>query len=255
MELLKEERYTKIVDLLKDQRRVKVSELAMLFNTTGVTIRRDLRKLEQEGMLHRTYGGAVGNDKVGFEFSFREKMSRLTEEKKRIGKFASTLIEDGDTVTIESGTTCLYLTKHIKNKKNITVVTNALDIVSELHACSGIKIILLGGVYLPETFCVTGPFLEKVIGDIYVDKVFLGTNGVSVERGLTAVDERIAQVNRLMIESAKECIVITDHSKIGKVCFASIAPVTKINKLIVDNGINQEDKARFEENGVEVIVV
>lgn len=255
MELLKEERHTKIVDLLKDQRRVRVSELAELFNTTGVTIRRDLRKLEQEGMLHRTYGGAVGNDKVGFEFSFREKMSKFTEEKKRIGEYAASLIEDGDTVMIGSGTTCLHLVKNIKNKKKLTVVTNALDIISELHSCKNINIILLGGIYVPDSFYLVGPMLTKVITDLHVDKAFLGTYGISPTVGLTVADVRAAEVNRLMLQAAKERIIITDHSKVGKVSFASVLPVKEINKLIVDTGITEEDKIAFEEKGVEVIVV
>lgn len=255
MELLKEERHTKIVDLLKDQRRVRVSELARLFNTTGVTIRRDLRKLEQEGMLHRTYGGAVGNDKVGFEFSFREKISRYTEEKRRIGEYAANLIEDGDTVIIGSGTTCLHLAKNIKDKKKLTVVTNALDIISELHSYKNISVILLGGVYLSDSFSLVGPMLTKIISDLHVDKSFLGTDGISPSMGTTSADVRAAEVNRLMLQAAKERIIVTDHSKIGKVSFASVVPVKEINKIIVDTGITEEDKMAFEEEGVEVIVV
>lgn len=255
MSISTEERRSKILALLNEHEKVTVAKLIELFKTSAVTVRKDLTRLEEQGWVHRVYGGAVLREKVAVEISFRQKIRKRLQEKEMIGKFASSLIEDGDTVIIGSGTTAIQLAKNIRRKQELTVITNGLDIVSELSSVKGVNIIVLGGNYRQGLFELVGPLTTQALSHLHVDKVFLGTDGLSVRDGLTTPDILAAETYRLMCKAGKEVIVIADYSKMGKVSLATIVPLTAVDKLITDEGIKEEDKRVLKKQGIEVIVV
>ena len=255
MEVKAKDRRVQISELVNEGKAVSVSDLSNMFSLSPVTIRNDLRKLKTEGSIQRTYGGAVGTKNVAFEFSFQEKSDRFFEEKRRIGEFAASLVEEGQTILLDGGTTCLQIAKNIKNVKNLTVVTNGLCAVSELRFSKNIELIILGGIYRPVSLDIVGPFVIERLSKLSVDKSFCGTDGLTLSRGLTSPDPLEAEVQHAMMSCSKEVIVVTDHSKIGKDSFVSFASMSEIEKLITDNGLPGESKKLLEKNGVEVITV
>jgi DeoR/GlpR family transcriptional regulator of sugar metabolism len=172
MDLFAEERRQRIAELIRTQGRVVVAELAERFGVSEATIRRDLTILEQMGVLQR-------------ELQLEERVTRHLEEKIRIGQKAAELIEDGDIIILDAGTTTIHIAKAIKARRSITVVTNALNIAMELMGSPGIEVIFIGGSLRPRTAAAVGPFAEQMLSQINADKVFLATNGISLERGLT----------------------------------------------------------------------
>lgn len=248
------ERRNRIVEILQEKKAVEVQELVRLFNVTGATIRRDLEALEKEGLLRRTHGGAVLPISVSYEPLYLSQMRKNLKEKEAIGKKAAEFINDGDSIFIESGTTNLQIAKNIKNRRNLTVVTNSIDIAKELLDASGIELILTGGNLRKETVTLVGPLAERVIKEIKVDKAFLGISAVVPGRGMSTASIIEAQIKRLIIEMGKEVIGLADYSKFGKESFAFVAPTSVLDRLITDNKVSKKDIEILEKEGVEVIV-
>jgi len=163
-----------ILELLRKNSRITVNELSEHFGVSAVTIRRDMTSLAKAGKILRTYGGAVSSEKVAYEFSFKEKLNKNIKEKERIGNLAASLIKEGEVILMDTGTTTFQMACSLSSRKNITVVTNSLSIVSTLSGNPDIKIILLGGELQPEGFYLFGPMTEKELQNIYVDKSFMG---------------------------------------------------------------------------------
>ena len=248
------ERRNKILEILQEKKAVEVHELVKLFNVTGATIRRDLEALEKEGLLRRTHGGAVLPLSVSYEPLYFSQIRKNLKEKEAIGKKAAELISDGDSVFIESGTTTLHIAKNIKNKRNLTVVTNSIDIAKELLSVSGVEVILTGGNLRKETVTLVGPLAERVLKEFKVDKVFLGISAIVPSKGMSTASIVEAQIKRLIIEMGKEVIGLADHSKFGKESFAFVTHTSVLDKLITDNKVSKEDIEALEKLGVEVIV-
>ena len=248
------ERRTKILDILRQEGSIKISDLAELFNDINIsTLRRDLNGLEKEGLLKKVYGGAILQEERIPELSLLKKKVSFIEQKKRIADRAVQMIENGDTISLDPGTTTMEIARCLKTKQALTVVTNAINIAYELSYCRGITVNLTGGI-LRNFYSLHGPLAEQSISNMFVSKAFLGTSGLSISKGLTDPCLLSAQIKSSMINSANELIIVTDHSKIGKIEFASVASVEVINKLIVDDGISPEDVKAFEEKGIEVII-
>lgn len=248
------ERRNKILEILQEKGAIEVAELAKLFNVTGATIRRDLEMLERDGLLRRTHGGAVLPLSISYEPSYSSQKRKNLKEKIEIGKRASDLVYDGDTIFIESGTTNFHLAKNIKNRHNLTVVTNSIDIAKELLNSSGTHIILTGGELRKETVALVGPLAERTLKEFKVDKVFLGISAVIPGRGMSTASIVEAQIKRLIIEMGKEVIGLADHSKFGKESFAFVAHTKVLNKLITDSKTPQKYIEALREEGVEVII-
>ncbi|MFN3699144.1 MAG: DeoR/GlpR family DNA-binding transcription regulator, partial [Dictyoglomus sp.] len=235
--MLPEERRTKILELLEKERGVKVSDLVRLFNVTGATIRRDLETLEKEGLLKRTHGGAVLPHSFSFEPLYITKKRHNLKEKMAIGKKAAELIEDGETVFIETGSTTFQIAKNIKNKHDLTVLTNSIEVARELINARGVEVILTGGVLRKETVALIGPLAERVLREFRVDKAFLGISGIIPTKGMSTASIVEAQIKKLIIEMGKEIIGVADYSKFGKECFAFVAPTKALHKIIVDEKV------------------
>lgn len=247
------ERRLKIIDLLEEKGNVVVSDLSSLLSVTAETIRRDLEGLEKEGLLKRTYGGAIPTNRISLELSFKAREIEHRQEKKAIGKVAAGLIEDGDALMLDASTTALEVAKQIGTKKRLTVIASSLAAVLELIGKSEISVISTGGVFHSRSFSCVGPLAEKGIRNYHVDKLFLGAKGITIA-GLTDSYEAEAQLKKAMVESAKETILVVDSSKFNKIALVSIVPLEAINKVITDRGIPSEYKKLFADQGIEVII-
>jgi DeoR family fructose operon transcriptional repressor len=250
------ERKQKIMDLLERSPAVKVNELSQLLQVSEVTIRRDLQELEEVGMLKRTHGGAINISTASFEPTIQEKEDKCQEEKGAISNVALDLIADDDTILLDSGSTTLQVAKLLrtKRKKQLTVITNALNIAWELASTDNIDLILTGGQVRHKTLSSVGPITEQTLSKIYVDKVLLATNGIDIEYGLTTPNMYEAQIKQKMIKAAREVIILADHSKFGRIALGSICPLSDVDYIITDIGAPQEYIKQLEDLGIQVIV-
>lgn len=250
------QRKQKIMTILAETPAVKVTELSELFQVSEVTIRRDLQELEEAGLLKRTHGGAVNITTASFEAALIEKEEEHLEEKRTIARAALDLISEGDTILLDAGSTTLQLARLLKTskKQKLTVVTNALNIAWELSFDENIDLILTGGHLRHRTLSAVGPVAENTLQGLYVDKVFIATNSLDVERGLSTPNLYEAQTKQRMVKAGREVILLADHSKFGRISLGFVCPMTAIHRLITDAGAPPVDLSRLREQGVEVIV-
>lgn len=225
------QRQKKIKDYLVENGFASIDELGKVFNVSGMTIRRDLDELQRKGLIQRTYGGAMDTEKAFFEMSFRAKAGQFAEEKERIGKASAELVQDGDTVFIDSGTTTYQVARFLKDKK-ITVVTNSLNIALELVTSPTVDIQVTGGILRKGPLNVYGPQTEIFLNQIRVDKVFIGIEGVDLDSGITVPDPVNAQNKQSMIRISKLAYVVADHSKLGRNTANPIVPLEEVDLII-----------------------
>lgn len=248
-----ERRQKAIAEHLLDKGSVSVGELCDLFDVSEMTIRRDLGALEEAGMLRRTYGGATLNQAAFYQMSFMAKTARFQAEKNRIGEYAANLVQNGDVVLLDSGSTCLAIAKHLKEKW-VQVITNAPPIAAELVDCERIEVFLTGGQISKGTLRLIGPHADSFFANVHCDKLFLAVEGVDLSAGFTVPDISEAHTKRLMVNASREIIVVTDHSKIGRNAMGTIIPISGANRLITSKGAPGkiiQDISSF----VEVVVV
>ena len=253
--LYEEERKLKIVEYLQEHMRASVQELSRSFQVSESTVRRDLQELEDTKLLKRTHGGAVCLDNVNFEPTFLEKEDKFRKEKEAIARKASELIQDGDTLVIDSGTTTVYLAKEIKRFSNLKVVTNSINLAQELQGFEGIEVIITGGTLRQNTLAMVGPIAEQSLSMLRVDKAFIATNGLDLKEGLTTPNLLEAVTKAKMIDVAKQVILLADHTKIGKVAFAKFADLSQIDTCIVDDKAPKNVIDEMEDAGILVYTV
>ena len=254
MKLLPQQRREKIFDLIREDGHAKVLELSKIFKVTEVTIRQDLEKLEDEGLVVREHGGAylknISANVQNIELLNNENMS----EKESIAKKAVEMINDGDTIILDSGSTVSEIAKHIAGFKNLTVITNALNIALILGADPEINLILTGGEFKAPTLSLTGQKAADSLEGLHVDKLFLATAGIALKSGLTYPSISDICVKRAMIESADVVYLVADSSKIGKSSFASLGALSLIDYLITDSKINEDYVDIFSRHDIKMIV-
>lgn len=250
--MFSEERQIKISELLRDKTSIKVSELSNIFNVSESTIRRDLQEMEERELLTRTHGGALGIEKTNFEPSFKEKEDEKYDEKLNIGKIAANMIEEGDTIILDSGTTTLQLAKCIK-AKNITVITNSIDIAAELSSRNDIELIVTGGTLRITTRAMVGHLTDGVLKNFRVDKAFIGANGISIEEGITTPNIMEAHTKKEMMNAANKVILAADSSKFNQVSFAVISPIRAVDTIVTSSDLDVAIIKKIEETGVEII--
>ena len=252
--MLAEERHQHILLLLNEKGAVTVSELCEQFGVSEMTVRRDLAALERKGLLRRVHGGAVSARGRSYEPPFLMRSSQHAQEKQHIAEAALSLIHDGDSIALDVGTTTLEIAKRLSDVRNLTIVTPSLHIANVLADNPHNRIILTGGILRPGELSLVGPFAERIFAELFVDKLFLGIGGLHLEAGLTEYNLEDAQVKRAMLRSAKECIVVTDSSKLGRIAFAAVGPISVMHTLITDDKADPAIVSRLEEMGVKVIV-
>ena len=236
--LFAEERQAQILMLLQERSKLFVSELCGEFSVSPATIRSDLRELESQGRLKRTHGGAIPVEKATFEPNTVAKTVENIDAKRRIAAYAATLIEDGDTIALDSGTTTLELAQCLKNRTNLTVLTNDIRIATYLEQNARVTLVMIGGVLRQGFDCTVGPIAVSSLKALNVDKVFLGANAFSVGRGFSTPDMNMAEIKRALLRCASERIVLCDSDKFGRISFVEFAGVGDIDRLITDKRVN-----------------
>jgi DeoR family transcriptional regulator, aga operon transcriptional repressor len=249
------DRRVKIIDILEADGQLKVSELSKKFNVSDVTIRNDLAQLEGKGLLIRTRGGGIKSQRVNIDFHLNEKAKRHLTEKQKIGKRTAELINDDETIILDSGTTTLEITKHLSHFKNLTIITNALNLAGQLINYPQINVIMLGGILRRSSLSMIGPISEANIRNYYCDKFIMGVDSIDSQYGISTPTIEEAQLNKLMIDISKEVIVVTDSSKFLRKSFAFIAPVKIINTIVTDSNIPQEEYKNLINSGIKIIIV
>ncbi|RSK26787.1 DeoR/GlpR transcriptional regulator [Bacillus sp. HMF5848] len=250
-----EERKTKIVEYVTKQNRASVQELCDVLEVSESTVRRDLKELEEAGLIRRTHGGAIPAEGVNFEPSYIEKEDQFTLEKIAIAKQAAKLIKPGDIILLDSGTTTYHMANELKGLSDITVVTNSLVIGEKLQSYRNIEVIILGGHLRPVSLALVGPLTDEALSSIYVDKAFIAANSIDIEAGVTTPNLQEATTKKNMIRSAKQNILLADSSKFGKTTFSRFAAISDVDVCITDENIQVEIKDNLEKVGVDVIVV
>jgi DeoR family fructose operon transcriptional repressor len=253
-----EERLLRIIEYVNQLGKATVAELSEKLAVSAVTIRRDLERLEEKELLIRTHGGAMplqnSLPEAASEKSFSEKEEAFAAEKERIAEAASKLVEEGDAVLLTPGTTNMRLARKLIGKKDLTIVTNAANIVSHIGSQPGIDIILTGGKLRNKSFAMVGPLADQALSGIRVDKLFLGVDGFDFNQGLTTPNLSEANTNRQMISIAKKVIVVADHSKFGKVTFSQIASLSVVHTVISDRLLPRSIAEKIKELGIELIL-
>lgn len=249
------DRREKILKLISEKGKVYVHELSILFKVSEVTIRNDLDQLEKKNHLIRARGGAMKMEgSVSLDFKLSDKHKLHYSEKARIGKKAASLISNSETIILDSGTTTAEVSKNLAGLNNITVVTNAINIVNSLAQLTDINVIMPGGLLRKNSLSLVGPLAEKNFRQLYVDKAFIGVDGFDIKIGAFTPNIEEASLNKIMIEVAKEIILVADSSKINRKSLSLICPVSNINTLVTDSGISDEDQKKLLESGVNVII-
>jgi DeoR family transcriptional regulator of aga operon len=252
--IFQEERREQILTILDKENRIIINDIVERFNTTHATIRKDLALLEKEGLLQRTHGGAIKNKSLFTGLALTEKEKLHLDEKIRIVKEAVKLISKGDIIILDSGSTTNLLAKEIKHFNGITVITNAINIASELMQ-SDIEVILLGGNLMKESAALVGPITEDALQKISVNKFFQGVDGIDFEVGLTTPDMIEAKTCRMMMNSASERILLVDSSKFGRRSLGIIAKVDELDKIITTKKLSKNEIQKYSDCGVEMIFV
>lgn len=229
-------------------------DLCNLLDVSEATVRRDLEWLEDRGVIERTHGGAIFNERINLEQEYKQRALRQIEEKRKIGALAASLVEDGDILFVNSGTTTTQLIRQIRPDLDITVITNNLIAVLEIGEVD-YEILLLGGSFQPKSNSVAGRFAVQNLSQVYANKAFIGVDGISLKHGCTVPSNAEAEIVHLMLERTQGPVyILADHSKWGVVSNFEIAPVHKINSLITDGGLDSSALSALEARSVEVLV-
>lgn len=249
-------RRKKILEKLNTNGQVSVKDLSETLGVTGVTIRNDLIKLEKKNLLIRARGGAMKMDQnyLGVDYSLSEKQKKHHLEKKEIGKRAAELIENDNTIILDSGSTTLEVAKNLGKFNSLTAITNSLSVATFLAEFKNINVVVPGGILRKNSLSLVGILAEKGFKDYFCDKLFLGVDGFDTNHGISTPNLEEAHLNQIMIEISREVIVVTDSSKFQRRGFAFIAPINKVNTVVTDKGISTEDRAKLENSGIKVII-
>jgi DeoR family transcriptional regulator, aga operon transcriptional repressor len=249
-------RRAKILELLNENGQVLVPDLSNTFTVSEVTIRNDLDHLAKQNMLIRARGGAIriNNNTVRVDLPITDKEKENIHQKQLIGKFASSLVSDGESIIIDSGTTTTELAKNLISHNNLTIITNALNIANMLAERSNFDVIMPGGFLRRNSMCLCGSIGEENMKSFFCDKFFLGVDGFDVESGLYTPNTDEARLNQQMIKIAKKIIVLADSSKFQRKAFAFIASIDIIDIVVTDSMIQKAHVEALTKAGIEVLI-
>jgi DeoR family transcriptional regulator, fructose operon transcriptional repressor len=252
-DLLPAQRQNLIKDFLIETGFVSIADLGTRFAVSEMTIRRDLDELERQGLIQRTYGGALPSEPAFYEMSFQAKYFQHAEEKMRIGKAAAGLVREGQTILLDSGTTTEHILKNLPEMR-VTVITNALNIASQAMKHPDMEVMVAGGVLRKGLNYMVGPQTNDFLKTIRADVVFLAVEGVDLRAGFTVPDPYNADNKRAMLQASQRVVVVTDHSKLGRVSTSSIIPLDQANLLITGQEAEQGILEQLSEH-IEVMAV
>ncbi|MBU3112769.1 DeoR/GlpR family DNA-binding transcription regulator [Clostridium lacusfryxellense] len=247
------ERKRKIISLLEERNSVLVPELSKIFSVTEETVRRDLEKLEAEGFLKRTYGGAVINDSINSELPLKIREVTNIDGKRCIGIKVAEYINDGHTIMLDSSTTALQVAERIKHKKRITVITNSVKVVSELASAKDCKVISTGGTLREKSMSFVGHLTEDSISNFNVDVSIICCKGVDIEKGITESNDVEAEVKKAMTRAADKTFLVVDYTKFNKVSFIKMLKLEDVDMIFTDRKLSQEWEQFIASKNVELV--
>lgn len=248
-------RRSEILELLKKKENISVIELSTMYKVSEVSIRNDLAHLESKGLLIRTRGGAINKQPINFDLSLNQRLKKYFKEKQNIGKKAVEFINEGDTIVMDSGSTTLRIAENLGIFKQIKLITNSLPIAEQVADFKGVEVIIPGGVLRSEMRSLIGPMAERNLLNYYCDIAFLAVDGIDCDKGISTPVLYEATFSRTMIDISKRVIVVSDSSKFQRRSFAKIASMDKIDIIISDKGIPEEDRLKLERMNLELVLV
>lgn len=246
-------RLNKIKEIVYEKKSVTVLELAEMFKITPETIRRDLKTLEDNGLLKKTYGGAYIEEGVTNEVNFSIKENIMVETKKLIAKKCRSFISNGDSIFLDPSTTSYYICDEIADMR-LTVLTNSLKVINKLSEHKDITLISSGGTLLNKSMSFVGRNAVQNINNYFVDKAFISCEALSIENGITDSNEELAMIRQLAMKRSSETYLLADHTKFDKACFVNINNFEDIDYIIVDKNLSSDWNVYLEQHQIELIV-
>lgn len=252
-----EERRRKLLEYINKNNRANVTELAEIMSVTDATIRRDLFILDQNGSIHRTHGGAIKRTQPSIwqTTTLQERTEAHSDEKERIAQFVVQLVNDGESLMIDGGSTTLKVAENLISRKNMLVVTNSPSIAEVLVEMKDIKVILTGGEFAKGSNTLIGNAAEASLSQYRADKAIIGISGMIVDEGFFSAVPQEAEIKRLMAQNSSQTIVVADSSKIGTPAFSFVCDFNKVSILVTDKNISKQDMETLERQGIEIFIV
>ncbi len=248
-----EERLNGIMKLVQETSRVTVYEASERLHVSTDTIRRDFSRLAEKGLVLRTHGGIMLKERVSFDPGMNEKNVQHKDEKELIAGKAATLINDSETIILDAGTTTEKIVKHLQGKRNITILTNALNIAIE-SSHSQLNTIILGGIIRNSTLCITGPDAVEMTRHYHADKLIMGVSAISASRDMMTANRMEAEIKKELLKIANQVIVVADHSKLMKTAFYSFGSLDDVETLITDGQADPDFLKELRELAIEVLI-
>lgn len=253
--LFRQERLDRILALVQERSRISVTELSGMFNVSAMTIRNDLANLEQQGLLFRTHGGAMVKPDSSLEPAFLLRKELYWAAKERIGRAAAARVHDGDSIVLDASTTAWQVARHLKDRHELTVITNGLFIALELVDAPGVTVVMPGGTLRTASTSLVGDIGACILDRYHAQKGFFGARGFTLQEGLTDVNQYEVELKRLMVERSKEVIAVVDSSKWGQVAFATFASLEQIDHIISDVDAPVETISALQDQGIILTIV
>lgn len=248
------ERQKQILSLLTRQGRLSVAEIVRRFSISEATARRDLGLLASQGKAQRVHGGIIAIDQAPPELPILQRTSEQADEKARIGRVTAERIAEKDTVFLGSGTTTLEVARNLRERRNLTVITNSLAVLNMLAGNKGIDVVSLGGMLRESELSFIGHITEQALAEIRADKVIMSTRGLSLEHGLTNDYLQETLTDRAILKTGREVIIVADHTKVNRVSTALLAPLKTIHTLITDSQADKKFIQAIKKQGIAVVI-
>lgn len=247
------ERRNAILEKLQAERRVVVSELSQIYKVSEETIRRDLEKLENDGFVIKSYGGAVINENANVDLPFNIRKKRNVISKQKIAEVISSRIKDGTSIMLDASSTAVYIAKALKERKNLTLITNSIEILIEMFDTPNVNVLSTGGAMREGSFALVGPQTDKMLKSYHVDVAIVSAKGFDLETGMTDTEELHANNKKTMLHAGREKVIAVDSSKFGKTAFTEIGTLEDISMVVTDAKPDEVWLQAFKEYGIECI--
>lgn len=247
------ERRNAILEKLQAERRVVVSELSQIYKVSEETIRRDLEKLENDGFAIKSYGGAVINENANVDLPFNIRKKRNVISKQKIAEVISSRIKDGTSIMLDASSTAVYIAKALKERKNLTLITNSIEILIEMFDTPNVNVLSTGGAMREGSFALVGPQTDKMLNSYHVDVAIVSAKGFDLETGMTDTEELHANNKKTMLHAGREKVLAVDSSKFGKTAFTEIGTLEDISMVVTDAKPDEVWLQAFKEYGIECI--
>jgi len=247
------ERKNMILRMLQEEKKVIVADLSKKFEVTEETIRRDLEKLEAQGLAQKTYGGAILSENPNADLSYTIRQKANVDKKRAIARKVAELIENGDHIMLDASSTAVFIAKELKSKKNLTIITTSIEILLELVDVSGWRVMGTGGTMKEGNLSFIGPHSEQMLENYHVDKAIVSCKGIDMKRGFTDSNEADAHIKKVILDSANTRILVADSTKFERVSFSKSCDIEDIDIFVTDTKPTDEWLAKFELRNVKVL--